>query len=653
MMLGLFRRTLHHRLHEVKGGMRRKYFREGSERIHQDLESSDATDSDLMHRPPRDERDNEGELGVILEMELFVDSSSNLSYFCVCIGNHGESFDRKKCRGLEVSRVFDTRSVRLGGNDSLYLLNLSGLSSPEISVRFLRPAIVGKDTFLGECHFLVDATSNDSSRKHGAYRLIGGSNCFVACNYRICNPALHDRSNILPGETRVSDSDKRMALVASVWKCLESTPDNDPEIGSKRLWLRSLLEVLEFAELNYLLVRTPMSALLRILPLSESDPPSISLGERMNVEARGRFIKAIQMNGHSIHAEAAIASLLLSCPSSEMADLKRFLNRGGDKNTLYSLIFSFIQSDLLREQLLLYLQNQDSAGELHVVSEIDQLIHYSLHQSLLWPRGPVPGARALFRAISHNVTFVSTKPRSLEPWMRSVLREIGFEDSPLIPGPGSRRYRPRGCDENIQSRRDCSKYSSLRNYRRLYPNGRFVWIGSSLDVARDLLIDEVNHGESRDLGIATVVLALVLLPDEKKTVELYAADPGLIVCANFVQAAIACVNEGLLHERHALKTLVDDFGAEFTAIEAIVKSHGTRDRYLRDRLDELNRDLERLRECIDTLELRTQIIHDDMVDSIILTPIEAHSPSLTDRSAIMIQEDVRASMKPSDSVLDI
>ena len=652
-MLGRLKTSLHHQVRGFKTVKPNKSSGKEADLSNMDNETCSAPDTDLKQYRESNNLINDNDFRVLFELESFVDCSFSPTYFCVCIGDKGEPFNLKKCRGLDVSKVFDTRSMRFGEKRASALFPLSGLSAPEISIRFFRSIILGQDGFLGDCHILVDMTSTDPGQEYSAHRLIGGGNCFVSCRARIVNSRLADRSNILPNEPRINDSDRRNALVASVWKCLESTSENDPEFVSKRLWLRSLLEVLESEDLNYLLVRIPIASLMDVLQLSKSGMPSILSRENMNVESRGRFIKAIQMNGHSNHAESAVASLFLTCPNIDLCNLMRFLNRGGGKNNLFSLIFSFIQSDLLREQLLLHIQNANSGDELHILTEVDPIVHASLISTRRWPGRAAPGALALFRALSNDVTFVSNTQRPFESRVRKLLRDTGFEDFPMIhcagSGPDGRRLNR----ENPDSESDCFKYSSWWKYRRLFPNRRFLWIGTSVDSAKAILSQDMNRALSQQIGIARVVLALVILPEDTNDVELYAADPGLMVCRNFVQAAIACINEGLLRDLRCLKHLVKELLVEFTEMHARVKDDGRRNRYLNAQLDELNHDLEKLREYVKQIEVRSLIIHDDMVDSIVLTPIEAQSPSFTDRSAGTDPDDFCAITKPSISVSDI
>jgi hypothetical protein len=101
----------------------------------------------------------------------------------VCIGEAGEPLSRKKRRGVNVSRVLHSRSPLLAPDESIFMLKLDGLRDPEITVRFSRSAIVGQDSFIGECHILVGTKGPiDSVDEHVLARLVGGGNSYLSCH---------------------------------------------------------------------------------------------------------------------------------------------------------------------------------------------------------------------------------------------------------------------------------------------------------------------------------------------------------------------------------------------------------------------------------------------------------------------------------------
>lgn len=641
-----FRSAVHNKVHGVKVSRQVKQASNDIDRSYEDgFETSSNSDSEsASYERTTSPLDCDG-LGVDFVLDSVVDLLSGRSYFCVCIGEAGEPLSRKKRRGVNVSRVLHSRSPLLAPDESTFMLKLDGLRDPEITVRFSRSAIVGQDSFIGECHILVGTKGPiDSVDEHVLARLVGGGNSYLSCHWRIVPFTSERRPNILPDESLVSDTDKLLALVTSVRKCMDSLSENDPELEAKKLWIFSLLEVLDPVELNFLLVRISITDLMRLMPSVMYQLETVLSQDAISVQARTRLIKAVQTGEYSPQAESLIAALFLGCRDEDLFALKHLLNRGGDRHHMPSLIFSFIQSELVREHIILRMQQVarifSNHEIIHVLSEIDQVVYTPYGSVRLWPDGSIPGAHALFKALSRDITFVSNKPLSFESWTHKIVRKAGFEDCPILTGSKSDLYALKGGVAKLQSKVDFSKYANWSHYRRLFPESKFVWFGESIDFARTLMQDEAGTGSSQRFGVGRIALALVMGEEGSNKIGPYTAEPGLVVCGNFIQAAIACVNEGLLMDSIVLKDLVTEFGAVIKKMEADSVKQGKRNKHLvRERLAELKVDLNRLTLLIKDHELKVENIKQEMVDSIILTPIEAQSPTLTDRSAGTDQDE--------------
>jgi hypothetical protein len=299
-----------------------------------------------------------------------------------------------------------------------------------------------------------------------------------------------------------------------------------------------------------------------------------------------------------------------------------------------SLIFATVQSDLLREQILLKFQQSETQVRIQIVSEIDQVIYSPFGAVRQWPEGPIPGAKILFDAISKDVTFVSNKPLTSDSWNHKIIREVGMKDSPLLTGPKSDLYAIKGGVAKLQSRLDSSKYSNWSSYRRLYPEGRFVWFGESVDFAKTLLLDEQGKGSSQLFGVGKVVLFIVMAEEGSNRIGPRIIDNGIVTCANFIQAAIACFDHNLLRDDELLKDLPAAFAQLISRMERDSLKKGTRHRHLlRERAAELKIDLGRFRERLNTHPSSKPEDNQELFDSVILTPIEAQSPALTNHSA--------------------
>ena len=620
-MFNRIKLAIHDKVHGAKITRHRKQKSSEPERACEDgFETSSASGSevDAVECQPAV---SDG-LGISFTVDTVVDVRSSPFYFYVCVGEERDPTSKKKRRGIHASPVLHSKSPLLSHEKCSFTLPLAGLSRPQVTVRFSRSAIVGPDSFLGECSFPINLkTSLDCFDETGEARLIGGGNGFMTCHWRLVPFPSEKRPNILPDESLVTDSDKLAALVASLRKCLLSMPEDDPEIVSKRLWIASLLEVVDMCELNFLLLRVPLGDLLKAMPGLVNGPVGTRLASRtLCLPARVRILKAIQtVFEDSLPVESFVAALFASCPNEQLTDLKCELNLGGDKHHLSNLIFSFIQTNLVREQTLLRFQDPGVRSTVLVVSEIDQVVHSPFGSVKQWPDGAIPGAEPLLHALSRHTVFVSNKPLSFSSWTHKLVRHMGFGDAPLLSGAKSDLYALKGGVAGLQSKIEATKFSNWNHYRRLFPEGQFVWFGETIEFAKTLLSSDAQGGSGQ------IALAIVLGEETTNRVGPYMVEDGIVVCSNFVQAAIACVRSGLLSD---CASLVDEFRAVIGRMELEAKRKGKRNRHLiRERIPELQMDLERFKTLLAEEELRSE-----MVDSIILTPIEARSPSLTNHS---------------------
>lgn len=630
-MLTRFKSAIHDRVHGVKINRQMKQASVSGESPFADgFETSSASCSES--ETEQEHQIESDSLGVDFLLSSICDLRASPFYFYICIGDKGEPTSRKKRRGIYASKVIHSRSPSLDPASSGCLLKLAGLVDPEVTVRFARSAIVGQDTFLGECIIPISLKSaSEMVEEYTTHRLIGGSNAVATCIWRIVPFRENYRpSNILPPESAVSDRDKLTALVESVRKCITSLCEEDSEREAKELWLHTLLNLVEKDELNHLILMVSLTDLTRAIPRILPSIEKRLCTQDLTPLARSRVIKTLHASGDNF--EGLISSLILSCASSEVQALKYLLNRGGDKSHLMSLIYGAIQSDLLREKVLLKFQQSDPESRIHVISEIDQIIFSAFGTIRQWPEGPIPGSKPLFEALSNDTTFVSNKPLSSDSWNHRVIREIGMQDSPLLTGPKSDLYAIKGGIAKLQSRIDSSKYSNWASYRRLFPEGRFVWFGESLEFAKTLLQDEQGKGSSQKFGVGKVVLVIVMGDEGVNRIGPRTVDNGIVLCSNFIQAAIACLEHNLIRNDEVLRNLSSQFSQIICKMERDSSKKGTRHRHLlRERSSELKIDLERFRQRISIFAKSDE--NHELVDSVILTPIEAQSPALTNQSA--------------------
>ena len=633
-MISRFKSAIHEKVHDAKIIRQKKIasadmdnsFEEGCE-----TSSGSDTDSGDETQIPQ----NSDNLGVVIIVDYVVDLKASPFYFYVCLGNEGETTRRKKRRGLKSSGVIHSKSPILDPDRSSFLLPLAGLVKPELTVRFSTSMIVGADSFLGETHIKINLkTSVDGLDEYCVCRLVGGGNAALSCRWRIV--PFSDgipRPAILPDESVVTDMDKLIALVETVRKCLINLSEDEDEKAGQLAWIVSLCQLIEVDELSFLLMKLPLNELLRVIPSFFHQIESKLLSPSLTPLARVRVIKATQVSDDEL-AESIISNLIINCPNDQIPELKRLLNRGGDKNTLTSLLFSTIQSDLLREQIILKFQQAGIDNPaIHVITEIDQVVYSPFGSIRLWPEGSIPGFKPLFDALCRDVTFVSNKPLSFESWTHKLIRDMGLGDSPLLAGAKSDLYALRGGLSKLQSKVECTKYSNWSMYRRLFPEGRFVWFGESLDFAKALMQDEASKSGSQRFGVGRIVLALVMGEEHSGQVGPIIKSKGVVICDNFIQAAMTCYSEGLLTETAIVKDLINEFSKLLTKMEINCGRRGKRHRHLlKERQSEMMIDLERFKSLTTARDCVNKNFKDDLVDSFVLTPIEALSPTLTNHS---------------------
>lgn len=657
-MLNRFRSSLHDKVHDVKIGRQSKQISDTGPPDDDQCETSSASSSESDF----------GDLytadacgfAVDVTVHSIVDLRAAPFYFYVCLGEIGELSSRKKRRGIQSSGVYHTRSPLLLPNKSSFMLPLTGLQQPEVSIRFSRSSIVGPDSFLGECRFPVNLKGSvDSLSECRVDRLTGGSNAMISIAWRVVpNTGDLRRSDILPRDpTMVSETDRLNALVDSVRKCILSMVEDEKdascveEMTFKRNWIVSLLQTVQVAELDYLLVRIGISDLLRLVPDLLVDTEKCLSG--VCVLARARLVKAVQMLELG-STEALVVAMIVSCPAEDVQELKFLLNRGGDKFNLLHLVYTSIQSELLRESVLLKFQ-QSAVKRVHVISEIDHVIHSPFGSVKFWAEGVIPGFKALFEALSKETTFVCNKPLSFQSWSHKLVRETGMGDAPVLTGAKSDLYAIRKGLSNLNAKVACSKYSNWSMYRRLFPDTDFVWFGESVEFARTLFQDEMGTGTSQRFGVGKLKLACIMGEQCRKAPK--EIEPGIYVCGNFIQASLVCLRKGYLAHDHVESRLLLEFDKMLDAMEKSLSKKGKRHRNLvRDRLSDMQRDLQLLRSAVGPQAKlaygNDDQCKEDLVDSLVLTPIEALSPCLTNHSPSPGPSFVTESYEPDQFVLN-
>jgi hypothetical protein len=317
-----------------------------------------------------------------------------------------------------------------------------------------------------------------------------------------------------------------------------------------------------------------------------------------------------------------LATLLVNCSDDRIEKLKNSLNHGGDKFGLIHLLFTAIESRVLRERIQEKFSITD--GGFYIISEIDQVVYSPFGMVRAWPEGTIPGFHILFNKItrsdSDRISFISNKPIAIDSWTCKTIREIGMGDAPVLLSTAKSDLYSMVIGGGAKL--EC-KLSIWSVYSRLFSN--FVWFCESLDFAKALLASKQQ---------SQIRLIFVMGEDLVGTAGPVMVESQIALCSNYIQAAIACIDEGLFAPD---PSLIATFASVVSGMVSDLNESKTRQRQLmKQRIADSTFDLERLKIKIQKrINNNREIVPlntDEVVDSIILTPIEAISPCLTNHS---------------------
>lgn len=661
-MFTKFRNALHEKVHGAKVQRQKKQFSPEVDENQDDDEgftTSSASSSDSEHDDSGNIQDHDS-LQVEFTVEHMVDLRGAPAYFYLCVGQVGDPTSKKKKRGIHTSKIQHSRNPIPSPDKSTFILSLSGLSQPEVTVRVSRSSIVGPDSFLGESRFPINL-SQLSSNGPIVSRLAGGCNAMISVHWTLVHtsarkpldtpPLSHPPSYRFPPHSRDG-------LVETVCKVLYTPITGGDSADDDRLasinWLANLVTVVPIDEFNHLCVNVSMTELLKLSHRNESlfnalRHRTTATAAGLSVAVRARFIKGLHVRmsstpnsgnsrSNSISDDGDdqqwVGRLFTSCPLSELPSLKTLVDSGGDKYSLFHLVYSAITSDLVRDLILDRFASDQVPSSVRLVSEIDQVIHSPFGSVKRWPEGQVPCAYPVYAAlVESSLTFVNSRSINLESWTHRLIRDFGCADATLMTGSKfSDLYAMRGGLRQFQSQVLCSKYTNWSRYRRLYPEAVFIYIGESVDFAQTLVADEKGHGSSVKSGR----LGMTIVMDDPATT----AVDGVTVCGNFVQVAQRCFEKGFLTCEQILE-MVPVF--EQCIIKWDKASRKRHRQMARDRLSEISRDLNVLRRMVGSPVFGP----DDhvIVDSMVLTPISPRSEEDgEDRRSIVVLDGLQDSM---------
>jgi len=369
----------------------------------------------------------------------------------------------------------------------------------------------------------------------------------------------------------------------------------------------SILETLLGAtaeELDFLARRLDLGALLGdmddrwIGPQNRTALLELLTGDRLEhlgIRARAAVVAALQRGRTGAAAERSIRRVLLGTRGAALTALKNALDSGSDHRDLHQLVYDDIDSREVREEILAHFAAEAApCGEVKILSDIDDTFYANWKDRRYPAKTIYPGVLQLYAELDRgpgeqpgrpgDLTFVTARPGDrlglIEGATRAALGERGVVAMSVLTGSFRRLLTNRAIAEK--------KLENFLEYRRLYPEYGFVFIGDSGQ-------GDVHFGQRmRELAPEVVrgifIHDVVATPDAARR-EL--ASGGVLLFDTYVGAAADALALGLIHPEGAAR-VAQAARSELAAITFPSPAH-------RDaREAEIARDIDRLRALLPT-----------------------------------------------------
>ncbi|XYH97805.1 phosphatase domain-containing protein [Sorangium sp. So ce1128] len=346
---------------------------------------------------------------------------------------------------------------------------------------------------------------------------------------------------------------------------------------------RRILEILAGAtatELDQLLIELDLRALLgdvddRLMgPDNRTALLELLTAERLGdlgIPARAALASALQRGRTGGLDEQALRRIWLGTRGADVTRLKNALDGRGGYHDLHQLFYHDIDDDALREELLAHIAREAvsvsvSSREVKILSDIDDTF-YANWKDARYPKKTVyPGVLQFYAELDRgrgpgpgrpgDLTFVTARPGDrlglVEDATLEALAARGQLAATVLAGSFTRLIGNRAIAEK--------KLENFLEYRRLYPEYGFVFIGDSGQ-------GDIHFGQ-RMLELAPEAVKAVFIHDVVATPEharLELAVGGVRLFDTYIGAAIEALELGLLGPEGAAR-VADAALAAFTAI---------------------------------------------------------------------------------------
>lgn len=272
----------------------------------------------------------------------------------------------------------------------------------------------------------------------------------------------------------------------------------------------------------------------------------------LSLETRARVIWGMQ-HGHTTPLfEHAIRTIMLDSTGEDLRKLRNLINTTGDHQDLEKLVFSDVENQEVRAEILNHIQvNAEPTTEMKVLSDIDDTVFARLHDRRYPGKSRYPGVLAFFNALDRgpdgsgqtgDLTFVTARPTLfsglVERFTRKSLRAAGITNKVVLTG-GLWALR----SHRSMAKR---KLNNIRNYHALFPEYGLVFVGDSgqgdVEVGKLLLRELPN------------AMAGVFIHDVKQTSleerDLH-AEAGIDFFNTYIAAAALAAKRGVISAEQA------------------------------------------------------------------------------------------------------
>lgn len=289
----------------------------------------------------------------------------------------------------------------------------------------------------------------------------------------------------------------------------------------------------------------------------------------LTVMSAAGVVYALQRGRTGREDEVAIRDILLATRGEELTRLKNQINARADVHDLEGLVFSAVDDDALRREILDHIAAEARTlrlDEATIISDLDDTAFCRLHDRR-YPKGTLyPGVLALYDALDAgphddpfsvgDLTFVTARPTDafglIEASTRSSLRRAGIARASVITGSFLTLLT-----HDLMA---AKKLANVEHHLALYPEYHLVFLGDSGQ--GDVIVSEHLGKRFPDTLRAAFIHDVVDTPDDRRAAY---ADEGIYFHDTYAGCAVKAHELGLI-SRAGLERVVAETRAGLDTI---------------------------------------------------------------------------------------